>query len=368
MITRSRIRQIISEAVGVPADMDMMTDILTNMVKVSIQHFKDTGEELETGEASVKNYGDVEYQQGEINISGEKSWSYVKKSPLFDEEKWMKFPMYKNKVSINFSIYPDEALDINNMNRPNINAAHEFDPTNFGPKQTKGVGMTYNSGGFEFNIIMGESNWDDLETLSPNLDATIAHEVFHSYQLYVKYNKTGKVGFGKEHNYNTMAGALKKDFSKELNYFLHVLYLSLRFEQQARIPQTLRVLKSKNIENYDDFMDELKKTDAYRDAEMLKTFSADKLINDLNQIQSFEDIFRKGIAKQHMEFAVGAWNDIIDKIVDHAKSSGISAEPFRGMSQKLLDNPRLFFKHWEKVFHKRGEELFRKLTRLHSAL
>ena len=46
MITRSRIRQIISEAVGVPADIDMMTDILTNMVKVSIQHFKDTGEEL----------------------------------------------------------------------------------------------------------------------------------------------------------------------------------------------------------------------------------------------------------------------------------------------------------------------------------
>ena len=368
MITRSRIRQIISEAVGVPADMDMMTDILTNMVKESIQRFKDSGEELDNGEASVKNYGDVEFQQGEINISGEKSWQYVKRSPLFDEEKWNKFPMYKNRVTINFSIYPDEALDINNMNRPNINAAHEFDPTNFGPKQTKGIGTTYNSGGFEFSIIMGESNWDDLETLSPNLDATIAHEVFHSYQLYVKYNKTGKVGFGKEHNYNTMAGALKKDFSTELNYFLHVLYLSLRFEQQARIPQTLKVLKSKNIENYDDFMDELKKTDAYRDAEMLKTFSADKLINDLNQIQSFEDLFRKGIAKQHMEFAVGGWNDIIGKIVDHAKSSGISAEPFRGMSQKLLDNPRLFFKHWEKVFHRRGEELFRKLTRLHSAL
>ena len=115
-------------------------------------------------------------------------------------------------------------------------------------------------------------------------------------------------------------------------------------------------------------MDELKKTDAYRDAEMLKTFSADKLINDLNQIQSFEDLFRKGIAKQHMEFAVGGWNDIIDKIVDHAKSSGISAEPFRGMSEKLLNNPRLFFKHWEKVFDRRGDELFRKLTRLHSAL
>jgi hypothetical protein len=31
--------------------------------------------------------------------------------------------------------------------------------------------------------------------------------------------------------------------------------LSLRFEQQARIPQTLRVLKSKKIENYIDLLE-----------------------------------------------------------------------------------------------------------------
>ncbi len=38
------------------------------------------------------------------------------------------------------------------------------------------------------------------------------------------------------------------------------------------------------------------------------------------------------------------------------------------MSEKLLDNPRLFFKHWEKVFDRRGDELFRKLTRLYALL
>lgn len=368
MISRNRIRQIISEAVGVPDDIDMMVEIFTAMVKDSIQKFKDSGEDFDIGSADVKNYGDTDFKHGEINIGKEKSWQYVKNSPLFDKEKWEKFPMYKNKVTITFDIYPDEALDVNNIGKPTVNAAHQFEPTQFGIKDVKGLGPTYSSGEFEFNITMGDSNWDNLNTLSPNLDATIAHEVFHSYQLYVKYKKSGKVGFGKEHTMNTLAGALKKDFSKEFNYFLHILYLSLRFEHQARIPQALKVLKSKKIENYNDFIEEIKKTDIYRDVKMLKSFSADKLIKDLSKIESFEDILRKPMAQQHLMFALSGWNEILEKIREHARQNGITADPFRGMSENLLNNPKLFFKHWEKVFDRRGDELFRKLTRLYAAL
>lgn len=361
-------KKIISEAAGVPDDIEMMVEIFTAMVKDSMQKFKDSGEELDIGSADVKNYGETEFKHGDIEISGEKSWQYVKKSPLFDEEKWKKFPMYKNKVTITFEIFPDKALDSNNISKPTINAAHQFEPAQFGVKDVKGLGPTYGSGAFEFNITMGDSNWNDLNTMSPNLDATIAHEVFHSYQLYVKYIKTGKVGFGKEHNMNTLVGALKKDFSKEFNYFLHILYLSLRFEHQARIPQALKVLKSKKIENYNDFIEEIKKTDTYRDVKMLKSFSADKLLNDLSKMESLEDIFRKPLAQQHLMFALSGWNEILKQIRKHAKENGITSDPFRGMSENLLNNPRLFFKHWEKVFDRRGDELFRKLTRLYALL
>ena len=102
--------------------------------------------------------------------------------------------MYKNKVTITFEIFPDKALDINNITKPTVNAAHQFEPTEFGIKDVKGLGPTYSSGAFEFNITMGDSNWDNLNTLSPNLDATIAHEIFHSYQLYVKYKATEQMG------------------------------------------------------------------------------------------------------------------------------------------------------------------------------
>ena len=368
MISQNRIRQIINEAVGVPEDIDMMVNIFTAMVKDAMKNFKQRGEELDTGTADIKNYGETDFEYGNIEISREKSWQYVKNSPLFDEEKWKKFPMYKNSVGITFSIYPDEALDVNNIKKPSVNASHEFESTDFGVKDIKGIGPTYSSGSFEYKLTMGESNWDNLDTLSPNIDATIAHEVLHSYQLYVKYNKTNKVGFGKEHTLNTLASSLRKDFTKEMNHFLHILYLSLRFEQQARIPQTLKVLKSKNIQNYDDFVKAIKETDAYEDVRLLKSFSADKLINDLSTTKSFEDIFRKPMAQNHMRFAIENWNEILEKIDDHAKSSGITADPFRGMSQKLLNNPKLFFKHWEKVFDRRGDELFRKLTRLYALL
>lgn len=368
MITRNRIRQIISEAAGVPDDIDMMTNIFTNMVKDYIGNFKQSGKDLDVGEADIKNYGETEFDYGKIEITEDKSWNYVKNSPLFDEEKWKKFPMYKNSVEIFFSIYPDEALDMNNINKPNVNAAHQFEPSDFGSKETEGVGTTYNSGGFEFKITMGQSNWDDLETLSPNIDATTAHEVFHSYQLFVKYNKTNQVGFGKEHTLNTLASSIQKDFTKEFNYFLHTLYLSLRFEQQARIPQTLKVLKTKDIKDYNDFIRELKNTDAYGDVQLLKSFSADKLINSLSSIKGFDDIFRKPMAQRHMALAIENWNYILERISEHAESSGITTNPFRGMSQKLLQNPELFFKHWEKVFDRRGDEFFRKLTKLYALL
>ena len=368
MITRNRIRQIISEAAGVPDDIDMMTNIFTNMVKDYIGNFKQSGKDLDVGEADIKNYGETEFEYGKIEITEDESWNYVKNSPLFDEEKWKKFPMYKNSVEISLSIYPDEALDMNNINKPNVNAAHQFEPSDFGSKETEGVGKTYNSGNFEFKITMGQSNWADLETLSPNIDATTAHEVFHSYQLFVKYNKTNQVGFGKEHTLNTLASSIQKDFTKEFNYFLHTLYLSLRFEQQARIPQTLKVLKTKDIKDYNDFIRELKNTDAYGDVQLLKSFSADKLINSLSSIKGFDDIFRKPIAQRHMAFAIENWNDILERISEHAESSGITTNPFRGMSQKLLQNPELFFKHWEKVFDRRGDEFFRKLTKLYALL
>lgn len=368
MISRTRIRQIIKEAAGVPDDIEMMVNIFTNLVKDEIQAFKDSGKELGVGEADVKNYGDVEFRSGKINVSREKSWQYVKNSPLFNKELWDKFPMYKNKINISFNIYPDEALDVNNINKPNIDATHIFNPEKIKPEDRKILGKTYSSGDFEFNLTMGDSNWDNIDTLSPNLDSVIAHEIFHSYQLFKKYTKSGEVGFGKEHTLNTLVGALKKDFNKEFNYFLHVLYLSLRFEQQARIPQALKVLKSKKIENYNDFIEAIKKTEAYRDAQMLKTFSADKLINDLRKMESFEDILRKPMAQGHTQFALENWNDILERIVEHGKQSGMTSNPFRGMSQKLLDNPKLFFKHWEKVFDRRGDELFRSLAKLYTLL
>ena len=142
MISQTRIRQIIKEAAGVPDDIDMMVNILTDLVKDEIRAFKDSGKQLKVGVADVKNYGDTEFRSGDIKVGKEKSWQYVKNSPLFNKELWDKFPMYKNKVTISFNIYPDEALDVNNIKKPTINAVHIFDAEKMEIKDKKGLGGT----------------------------------------------------------------------------------------------------------------------------------------------------------------------------------------------------------------------------------
>jgi hypothetical protein len=38
------------------------------------------------------------------------------------------------------------------------------------------------------------------------------------------------------------------------------------------------------------------------------------------------------------------------------------------MNKRTLENPELFFKYWEKFFHKRGDELFKKIARLYGMI
>lgn len=69
MITQNKIKKIISEAAGVPDDIDMMTNIFTNMVKDYMGKFKKSGKDLDVGEADIKNYGETEFDYGNIEIT-----------------------------------------------------------------------------------------------------------------------------------------------------------------------------------------------------------------------------------------------------------------------------------------------------------
>ena len=165
-----------------------------------------------------------------------------------------------------------------------------------------------------------------------------------------------------------MASHLREDFSKEFNEFLHVLYLSLRFEHQARIPQALRVIKSKTPKTNQEFIEALKKTDAWEDIKRLKNFSAEKIINSYREIKGLEDIFRLPQSWEYSRDTISDWNIWIDKIRDFMIKNGLTVNPYRGLSEKILDNPVLFFEHWERVFKKRAKEYYVKLAKLYGLI
>ena len=369
MVSRTRIKQIITEALGVPSQIEMLTDIFTDMVFQEVEALR-ISDEYEESDAQVKGYGDVTIKKYETTISPSQSWSFVKNHPSFNMEEWKKFPMYRNKVIITADVLDDEAANhvIDNSTMPLVNGSHQFDAGKFEVKNLKTLGDVFDIGTFEFKIITGESDFQGSEELKTKISATISHEIFHDFQLYIRYIKSNEIGFGKGQVLNTMAGHLKEGFSKEFNYFLHVLYLSLQFEHQARIPQALRIIKSKSPKTNQEFIEALKQTDAWEDIQRLRNFSAEKIVKSYGEIKGFEDIFRNHMSREYTKDTISDWNNWIEKIRDFMVKSGLTVNPFRGLSQKLLNDPVLFFEYWERVFKKRAKEYYAKLAKLYGTL
>ena len=359
--------KVISESLGVPSEIDMLVGIFSDMVKGELDKFKQSGKKLKTRLVDTRIKDDVEILSGKISIGANASWEYVKNSPKFKMEEWKKFPMFKNPVEIDFEIFNDSIFD-SQSSLPIVNASHQFEPEKFKIKRSLKYGEIYNISKFSFSIMMKKSNWENIESLSPKLDASVAHEIFHSYQLYKKYLSSNKIGFGKENMYNTLANALKQDFAPDFNRFLHTLYLSLRFEHQARVPQALKILKNEKVSNYSEFISAIKKTDMWEDMMTLKNFSSDKIIDDLSKIENLRDVLTKPQQNLYINQRIIEWDEILEQILKFSKDANLSVEPIRKMNKSTLEDPKLFFKYWEKFFHRRGDELFKKLTRLYGMI
>jgi len=365
-----RIQVLLNEALGVPSQIEMMTDIFTDMVLQEVEALR-LSDNFDEKDASLKGYGDVEIKFYETTVGPAQSWAFVKNHPSFNMEEWKKFPMYRNKVRVTVDVLEDEAaqhVTDSKSPMPIVNGSHNFKADKFEVRNLKTLGNVFDIGEFEFKIMTGESDFQGSDKLKTKISATIAHEIFHDFQLYVKYIKSNEVGFGKAQVINTAVGHLKEGFTKEFNYFLHILYLSLKFEQQARIPQALRILKTKNIKTNEDFTEALKETDAWDDIQKLKNFSAEKLIRSYGEYQGLEDIFRIPQSIEYTKDSIAEWNRLLEKIRVFMVQNGLTVNPFRGLSQKLLQDPKLFFEHWERVFKKRAKEYYVKLAKLYGLI
>jgi len=366
MNLKQRIKLVLNEALGIPDDIDMIVNIYTNLI---IEKIEKAFEEQEPDEVTINVPGfDDEVAYGyEFSIKGEDSWNYMRKSPLFSKEKWEKFPSYKNKIKVNFTVFPDEVFETKNVSSPQVGASHIFQPEKFKIKNIK-IGEVYNISSYEFDINISESQIQNLQLALPKLKSVISHEIFHSYQLFIKYKKSGLVGYGKGSVYNSLTQLTKSQFNEEWNKFLMRIYFSLKFEQQARIPQLYYELKDKNINSYDDFMNELKKTEYYNEIKYLKSFSTKEMVNSIIKIESFYDLITQGPKSKEFFENLENWNEFLKVISEKLRNVGMDVKDFRGLSPKVRENPEIFFNYWGKVFNKNADDMFRAAAKIYDKL
>jgi hypothetical protein len=367
MDLKTKIKVILNESLGVPDEIKMIVKVYTDLIidKIKSETPNQTPEEHEGSFGSIGNYDAYKYS---FKITGKESWDYLKSSSMFNSEYWRKFPTYRNKMEISLTIFPEELFGEQNVKSPQISASHGFSPIDFKIKNLKTKGEVYDVSQYEFDINLTQEQFDNIDSIKPRLSAVVAHEIFHSYQMFKKYKATNKIGFGKESAYNRLSQILKSRFNPEWNNFMLALYYSLRFEQQARIPQLYFELKDEDIKTYDDFIRELRKTDVYREIKFLKNFSAEKMINSVTKIESFEDLIVNGMRSNEFSENLKNWDVFLQILKNKLTEVGFTIDPFRTLSPKVRENPKIFFEYWEKFFDKRGDELFKKTVKIYDKI
>ena len=367
MNLRQRIKVILNEALGVPDDIDMIVNIYTDLIIDTIKKDIDNVDSEEV-QINVEKYEDEEAFKYDFKISPKESWEYLKNSPLFNLEEWKKFPTFINKIEFSLITFPDGMFEDQGATSPQIEASHVFQPSKFQLKQVKKWGEVYSISSYNFSINMKESELDDIEKIRTKLKSVIAHEIFHSYQLYKKYKGTSKVGFGKEAVMNSFQQLLQSQWNPEWNSFMRGIYYALRFEQQARTPQLYYELKDKGIKSYEDFMRELSKTEYFNEINFLRNFSTQKMIDSVTKIESFEDLILQGPKSQEFRENIENWNEYLQIVASKLRVNGVDVDNFRGISAKVRQDPKTFFEYWENFFDKRAEEMFRRAVRLYDKI
>jgi hypothetical protein len=355
-----KIRNLIREAVGVPSDIEMMTSVFTEVVKKLLYSFKSANEPLDEVEIDVKNIGESVMRSGVITIGGEKSWNMVKQSQSFDEKEWKKFPMYKNPIGIKFEIFEEGVLQAVYKTNLNIDASHSFEAKDFKS------GDVFDVSTLDFHIRMDEDTWDNLELLSPKLDSVISHELLHAYQLYKRYVNKGQVGFGKGQATNVLVNVINNQFLPEWNNFLHLIYVSLKFEQDARIPQVSHILRRTKIDSYEDFIGALKGTQIFGEIEELRNFSAEELLNSFGKINSIHDMIFKETSVEKAYEWIFEWNDILQKITDHLITTGVSPSKIDAIPLAVRKDPKKFFEYFERKFKFTANNMLKRVSKLYS--
>lgn len=386
---------------GVPKSIDKWVDvfsyILAGMAKGITQ--KEEIEESEIGyidPETKEEKQDIAYR-GKNQMDGKEvmDWTlklggYSDLKELLVDPNFKSFPMYKPSIRLVMIFLPDKIWELEFGNKDVSDASHGWSPSTIKLAPLGGSNIVFTGQEFGFKVFAPTSWLDNLDTESFRkfIKPTISHEMTHAYEVYMRYKGKDDPFMGRETFLNAAAKMMKDEKYPQWNQFLHLIYLHLSFEINARITQLYYEMQKKGVNTSEEFMQELKKSDVWREIKMLEDFDADEFMSSFKykdvgilgmlmdlgkqmerKSQGLRPIMSLKNPKEGMKQLIDGWDVTLQTLNDELSKSGMYKGKLMDMvPPKAKEDPSFFFKFFEKRFHKKAEKFKKKALRLASLI
>lgn len=386
---------------GVPKAIDFWVDIFSIIITGVIKSVVDN-DEIEFSDVNYEDDDGNEVEdtayRGRTMMDGKEVMNWVMKiagysdrKKLLQDPKFKLLPIYNPTIQTTVYFLPQKIYEIqfNQGDNDFVSASHSFDASK---KSLSKIGkneiLVNQNFGFEIYLTVKDMEKFDSGKIRKMLKSAIGHELTHCYEMYNRLKTSGDPYQGRESMLN-VATRMMDDFKyPSWGDFLHLVYLHLGFEINARVAQIYYDLKDSDIKTTEDFMGYLKKTSAYKEAEMLENFDAKQFIENfqirgLDFFEMLEDtakqnareknklpgIYLKRTPEESMTHLIEGWNIFLQEMSEYLNKNGLyKGKLMELVPQSAMKDPYVFFKFFEKRFHKKAERFKRKMYRVASLL
>jgi hypothetical protein len=364
-------KELLTEITGVPKAINFWIEQLSTIIadlteelveensfnEVNVEYLTLTEpKEIKKGIALMDGY----------NVSGEyinkkviKNSGVGNEKGLLQDPRFQSYPLYAPKISLDVKFIPDEFYDIE-FKRPydGIEGEHGFDSGSKMISNIEGVKI-FILQEFEFVLYLPMRYLKNFNknTIKSIIKPTINHELVHAYELYRKLETKEDPFQGQETFLNVIKKVLPDTNLKMVNKFMHLIYLHLYFEINARVSQLYQEMVEDGVTRKEEFFEAVKKSSIWGEFKKLESFNADEYLSYL--VTNFGDQKVKNFIKK--------WDSSLQTINTIFKEQGIYKGKFMDLVPKeAKENPKVFFKFFEKRFHNKAAEFKRKILRLYN--
>lgn len=387
---------------GVPKSLDPWVDtlyeIIVNAIKKEIHNGWEYGGELEytnpkTGEIEMVNVtktDDIELNSNYIMNETLKLNNFSDVKEFLNSDMFMELPLWKPKIILEIKGFDKEFFDREfKGNTVNAGVLTELDHklVYMGPRKVFAGAI------FNFNPIIPIQGLDIRNEV--DLKSSLSHELLHIYQKFKQLEGGKPSHYGKETSLNTLANLplLTEIDIPEWKEFLHLVYLHLSFETNARVVELYYELKQKGVNNKESFLSELKKSSVWEQLIMLKSFKAEDFIKNFNipgidlpikndspllviskvlNDKRLGDMYMRGLDVSSKESLIKSliklWDNIL-KIGNETIKDNLGIDfNMMPVPENAKKDPYVFFKFFENRFHAKAKKMERKLYKISSLL